>query len=483
MFQWIAKLATRLKPSQAAVAQHAKSVESLEDRKLMSGSLDHGIVVNTLSGSNYNTVLKMLHDTNTSSVRVWASVKSFNSRSEDGTFKYYRRLHNDGIDITLAVVPNRGVKGSYDQVYNYFNWLQGKLGSSVSRWEIGNEVDMSYSGGLGAYVNQLLKPASASLHAHGEKVISGSVSWNPNDIKTLVNDGMLKYVDYVGYHPYVADVNTLKKVVSEVKSYVGGKGLVATEWNPRVQNKGSAIWNQTIKDFWPTIRDNFYGAYYYGSFKVRTMAGASGIMLNNSGAKNGQFYATYKGLSSGGGSGAVFSSKPITPPPAVIARPALDVKSPAKTVKTPAKTSTVKAITKTTTKSSTKKTPKPAKKVTAAVKPVVTGFRILDARTGKVLKGFENITSSLAIRTSALPTRYIQIEAITSNAGSIRFGFTGTKNRTENNAPFTAFTNAQGQADAWFASKGRYVLGATAYGGKNLSGTKGNKLNIYITFR
>ena len=289
----------------------ACTIENLEDRTVLSGSLTHGIALTTLSGSNYNAVFNMLRDTGTHSVRAWVSVNSYSSRSEDGTWKYFRKMHSAGIDFVISVVPRKGLHGSASQISGYFGWLAGKLGGISNKWEVGNEPDRTgYGGHLGDYVNQLLKPAAGALHAHGIKVISGAVSWNPDDIKTMVNAGMLNYVDYVGYHPYRNNVAQLQSAISAVKSIVHGKPLIATEWNARGQS-GTAAWTGAIKAFWPYIRDNFYAAYYYASQKAGTMAGAAGVLSNNSGAHNGAYYTTFKSLG-GGGSGSV-APAPSTP--------------------------------------------------------------------------------------------------------------------------------------------------------------------------
>jgi len=454
MYQWIANLFQKhhnsAKPARPAGRCHS-AIEGLEDRRVLASTMTHGLDITSLSSKNYSATLNMLRATNTHTVRMWATVSSYGQRGVDGTFKYIRKLHSAGIDITLSVVPHMGITGSQQQIKNYFNWLYGQLGGSVSRWEIGNEPDITYRGGVKAYVPQLLKPASQALHSHGAKVISGGVSWNPADIKTMVDEGMLNYVDYVGYHPYRFRVSDLQTCISQVKSYVQGKPIIATEWNIRGKTS-TAGWVQGIKEFWPVIRDNFAAAYYYAAIKAPTQAGPAGVLANNSGAHNGSYYEAYKSFGSG-----LFSSTKIgstsTPTPTSSGTSSTESIPPTKTVTKP------------------------------AVKAVVSAFRILDGRTGKVLKGFEHITASETIKASALPTRYIQIEAITSKTGSVRFTFSGKANRTENNAPFTLFVNRKGAASSWFAAKGSYTLSATAYTGRYLGGTKGNKLGIVLTFR
>lgn len=486
MRQWIAlaasKLTSRRNQSSATPVKVRRaapgnierradcSMESLEDRTVFSSSLTHGIALTTLSSKNYNAILNMLHDTGTTTVRAWVSVKSWGSRSEDGTWKYFRKLHSAGIDFVISVVPNS--RGSASQVSSYFNWLAGKLGGVSNKWEVGNEVDRgTYSGRLGDYVNQLLKPAASALHSHGIKVISGSVSWNPDDIKTMVNAGMLNYVDYVGYHPYRNNVAQLQQAIADVKSYVKGKPLVATEWNARGQS-GTA-WANMIAAFWPYIRDNFYAAYYYASQKASTMAGAAGVLTGNSGGHNGVFYTTYKGLRAG--SGASVSASASSTPTVSLPSTAVSASSGTKTTTTSSvKTSTGAASVKATT---------PPKTTTAAPTPAVSYFRILDANTGKVLSGFDHITASETIKLKALPTRYIQIEAVSSNVESVKFTFSGRTDHTENTAAYTAFVDKHGKYTGWEAGVGSYTLTATGYAKDFASGTASKKLGIVLAFR
>lgn len=505
MYQWIAKLFGTFSSrkifspkTKASARVPAGAIEALEDRKVLSGTMTHGIDINTLSGGNYNATLGMLRDTGTTTVRMFASVNSYGSRNQDGVFKYIRRLHNAGIDITLTVNPRNGVRGSYAAVESYFNWLGGTLGGAVSRWEIGNEVDMSWRGQLGNYVNDLLAPAAAGLHARGEKVISGSVSWNPADIATMVNAGMLKYVDFVGYHPYRSTLADLQTVVGEVKSLIGGKPLIATEWNPRGQGN-SAAWNAMIKAFWPVIRDNFYGAYYYAAFRSGTMAGAAGIMSNGSGAHNGAYYATYKGLANFGGNGSVSPAPVATPTPVPPTPTPIPVTKPTPTP-TPVTKPTPTPVTKPapvtkpepaptqTTTSPTGSTGNTSEKgstaSTSTAKPVVTAFALIDARTGKVIAGLGNITESETIKLTTLPTRDIQVKAIVSNSvNCLKFTFTGRDSRFENYAPFNAFANKSGTAEMWRAALGSYTLTAKAFTGRLGTGTVGNKLGVVLTFR
>ena len=293
-----------------------------------------------------------------------------------------------------------------------------------------------------------VRPAAAGLHSAGEKVVSGAVSWNPDDIKKMVNAGMLNYVDFVGYHPYRNSVAQLKDAVSEVKSVINGKPLIATEWNVRGHEGNKGEWADAIKDYWPTIRDNFYAAYYFAANKVNTRAGPAGV-ITSSGSPNGEFYSTYKGLGGNfSGGGTVTPTTPTTPidPPT---NPGTGVGN------TPS----------------------------SGAKPSIGSFRIFDTVTGQVIKGYENVTSGKTIKLSDLAHRQIQIRAMTSsNAKSVKFSFTGKATRTENNAPFTAFANSRGAETSWTAAKGSYTLKATAYSQQFTKGTAGVSLSLVLKF-
>ena len=446
MRKWISKLVRTVSP--AAVEVSAASIENLEDRRLCSSTLAYGINANSTTAGQVASVTSMLNDTGTRTVRLWLGVNSF-SHNETGMFKYIRKYKAEGFDVTLSVVPT--TKASNSTVESYFDWLAGDLGGSVDRWEVGNEPDRSqWSGNLDGYVSDLLAPAYAGLHSHGEKVVSAGVSWNPDDEATMVRAGMLNYCDYVGYHPYAKTVSQLQSNVAAVKALAGGKQLVASEWNARGHEGDAAGWNQAIKDFWPTIRDNFYAAYYYSAVKSNTMAGAAAVLTSGGGA-NGAFYSTYKGLKGNSSGGGTVTPPVVTPPvvtPPVVTPPVTDP-----TGNQPSSTG----------------------------KPSVGGFKIVDAITGATL--YSNVTSSTTISLKSLAHRQIQILASTSsNTQSVKFTFTGRATRTENTAPYTVFGDSTNAATAWYTTAGSYTLSATAYSADNAAGTASTTLSLILKF-
>ena len=432
------------------------SVESLESRQLLSATL--GLSLNNVTSSTYATTVNLLHQTGTKSVHFYLSVDSYSDHSENGLFKYIRDFHNDGFSTLVTVTPKDGLRASYSTVNSYFSWLAGDLGGAVDIWEVGNEPDLN-GWNMPDYVNQLLDPASAALHAHGEKVCSGGVSWNPADIQSMVDNGMLNDVDYVGYHPYRPTLAGVESCVAEIKSMIGNKPLIATEWNTRgFSSSDTGAWADAIANYWPVIKNDFAAEYYYASYKVNTPAGPAGL-LTSSGSPNEPFYSTFKSLSTGSSSGSLPAPAPTpTPTPTPVSTPA-----PTPVTTTPAPTGNLPS---------------------ATGAPVVAGFKIIDAITGLVIPGYSDVTASTTVSLSKLAHKQIEIEALTTSVtSSVKFQFSGRKTFVANNSPFGGFVSqTTGAATSWYATAGSYNLIATGYTADNAAGVAGNSLGITIKF-
>jgi hypothetical protein len=559
-----------------AVARVVKSsVEQLEERKMFASDLALGINANNLWLSNYDQAVKLYRDTGTNAVRLWCTIEDYNSRSEGGVFKFAKKLHNDGFDVTLTLSPRNGkMPASAQQVKDYVNFVASWPGmrESVDRWEIGNEPDHDqyWQGSLTQYVNNFLKPASEVLRGMGEKVVSAGPSWNPADVQTMIDAGMLKYVDYVGYHPYRNSVAELKRDVAKVKDMVGSKPLVATEWNARGSEGDKVAWAAKIESYWPTIRDNFEIAHYFATFKVNSMAGPAGL-INPDGSKNTLFYNVYDSFEhtmNGGGGTVGGSNGGSTNNPAPAPTPTNSVKPAVTTVslidantdsavsgystvnsgetidlakfstrslnflaKGNSNTDSVKftfngktrietnepwaafgddqgdmrgqalapgTYTLTTQAFSGDNATGTAGSVqtftlnvidsgntpsSTTSKPALRGYAIIDAKTGLAIPGYSMVTSSKTIKLSSLPTRNIQIIALTNAAASsVKIDFSGRGTRIENTASYTVFANSKGAASAWYAMAGSYNLKSTAYSLDNAKGTAGNTLGITLKF-
>ncbi|HEX8342673.1 MAG TPA: hypothetical protein VF624_17350 [Tepidisphaeraceae bacterium] len=298
-----AKSTVEMKPQAAAVRSAA--VETLEDRRMMATQpFALGINVTTLNDSTYSKQVATLRETGTKSVRLWWGITDFNSRTNPWNSQFAKRFSDDGFDVMVAVVPKSGMNpSSYDQAYNYFKFLaSGDLKNHVDRWQIGNEPDHEHywRGTVESYVTKLLAPASAALRSVGEKVVSAGPSWDPQDIQKMVDAGMLKYADFVGYHPYRQNVKELKARIAEVKEIVGYKPLVASEWSAVGLQGNYAAWADMNADFYPVIADNFYAAYYFCSVYHNSNVGP-GAILTSGLNKNGVFFNSYNGFKNYGG--------------------------------------------------------------------------------------------------------------------------------------------------------------------------------------
>lgn len=291
------------------LSKYNSKIESLEQRQLYASDL--GINVNAVNASNYKAIVETLVASGTKDVRLWYGFGDYSNRTLLPVTTYAQKFHNDGFTVTLSVNPSKGRTGSADDTRGLFEFLatQPELKDSVDIWELGNEPDSQkyWRGNLNSFVTDFVAPAARVLHNMGETVASGGVSWNPKDVKTMVDAGLLNSVDYVGIHPYARTIGGLKNTIAEVKSYVGGTPLIATEWNIRGFEGSSdkTGWAAGVAAMWPIIRENFAVSHYFVTTVMDSMAGPAGILRTN-GRANEPFYSTYMhlqdDLASSGGS-------------------------------------------------------------------------------------------------------------------------------------------------------------------------------------
>lgn len=122
----------------------------------------------------------------------------------------------------------------------------------------------------------------------------------------------------------------------------------------------------------------------------------------------------------------------------------------------------------------------PSGGASAATGPSITGFKLVDARTGKVI---QTLVSGSTIKLSSLATRNVNIIA-TGSAGtqSIKFGFNG-KTTIESISTYALFGgDSNDDLKAWYAQAGTYSLSAQAYTKDRATGTAGSKVSFNIKF-
>ncbi|MDB5326158.1 MAG: hypothetical protein JWM57_1727 [Phycisphaerales bacterium] len=281
------------------LSKQNSNLESLEQRQLYASDL--GINVNSVNASNYKAIVETLVASGTKGVRLWYGFGDYSNRTLLPVTTYAQKFHNDGFTVTLSVNPSKGRTGTADETRGLFEFLatQPELKDSVDIWELGNEPDSQkyWRGNLNTFVTDFVAPAARVLHNQGEKVASGGVSWNPKDVKTMVDAGLLNSVDYVGIHPYARTIGGLKNTIAELKTYVGGTPLIATEWNIRGFEGSSdkTGWAAGVAAMWPIIRENFAVSHYFVTTVMDSLAGPAGILQAN-GRANEPFYSTYMHL-------------------------------------------------------------------------------------------------------------------------------------------------------------------------------------------
>jgi hypothetical protein len=424
-----------LKIQATAARNNAACLEQLENRRYQSGNHEIGINVNDNSDGSVERALPALKALGITSVRLWYSVYDWDSTKISSGLARAIDYHNAGYDVTLTIANGDKAVPNTADVHKWFGWAANNpaLKKAVDRWEIGNEVDSPYyfKGTLKQYVSNFLKPASDELHDAGEKVVSAGPAWNPDDVKEMINYGMLDMVDYVGFHPYANGVKLQKQRIQEVTDIVDGrKPMIATEWNVRGYEKDKATWASVIDDGYRQVHAGFALDYYFALFVVDTMAGPAGLMTK-SGSHNTAFYNAFLEASHGVGS---TPTTPTTPKPPVVDAP----------------------------------TP-PVTNVPAAVE---TQIALYDTKTDRVISGYSNLKANQVIDLADLPTRNLAIVVIPSKkASSVKMTLNG-KTEIQNTSPYAYFgENESGDLKAGDLGVGNYTMAVTPYTDDNASGT------------
>ncbi|SOD90460.1 T9SS type A sorting domain-containing protein [Spirosoma fluviale] len=112
----------------------------------------------------------------------------------------------------------------------------------------------------------------------------------------------------------------------------------------------------------------------------------------------------------------------------------------------------------------------------------VTQYRLINADTDQPIG---ELTPGAVLNLTSLPTRHINIQAVTEPAttGSVVFSLSGqqTNQNTETVAPYALFSDNQGDYQAWTPAAGSYSLTATPYAGPGGTGAIGTPLTVSFT--
>jgi hypothetical protein len=419
-----APFARRLPVSRAA----ACVVEALDERKLMAANYDLGVNINNNSDATFHATVPALKELGVKSVRLWIGVgNNFDDREFESSLSAAIKYGNAGFDVMMIVHSDGGKVTDPAKVKGWFNWALGNkaLKNAVDRWEVGNEPDLDYywKGTFGQYVNNFLKPASEVLRAHGEKVMSAGPSWNPDDVKRLIDLGALNYVDFVGFHPYAKGETLTRQRIEAVEKIVAGrKPLVATEWNTFVNdpNNNTGTWAKENAKILPKISQAFAYNYYFALIRdfspKASTPGPAGLFTP--GYAKTVFYNTLKNAMFGGSDGGGDDgSEPSS-------------------------------------------------------RPSVAKVSLINADTNQVI--IDSLANGQTINASQVGTRNLALVATTaSGTRSVKFVIDGSA-KTENTVPFASFgDNGRGDIYGKYFANGSHSVSVTPYGSTNAQGTVG----------
>lgn len=224
-------------------------------------------------------------------VRVWINI-NWSDRSEPAQFQLVRDLSTAGFK-TIVLFSQVKVP-TYAEVKDYFDWAQSTgIGQFIDVWEILNELNLTqyWQGGPTDYVEQVLKPAYASLHSQGEMVLGGSVTawqkradgsfgWGTTVTQQYVAAGYLDYVDFAGSHPYTNTVDEMKTHIDAVKAAYGSKPIILSEWNFKQKSDLNA-WKAQLDAARPYIAERVKIAVHYRYLQISSNGGWPGIVTQD----------------------------------------------------------------------------------------------------------------------------------------------------------------------------------------------------------
>lgn len=111
----------------------------------------------------------------------------------------------------------------------------------------------------------------------------------------------------------------------------------------------------------------------------------------------------------------------------------------------------------------------------------VSSLALIDADTDAPIAGFESLSSGAVLNLGTLPTRNLNLQAVTTPAavGSVVFSYDGNAAfRTETGAPYALAGDSAGNYAAWTPAVGNHSAGATPYDAAGGTGAAGTALVV-----
>lgn len=115
----------------------------------------------------------------------------------------------------------------------------------------------------------------------------------------------------------------------------------------------------------------------------------------------------------------------------------------------------------------------------AALAQAVVRLVLINADTNQQIA---TLTDGMTLMLSALPTRNLNVQAVTNPAvvGSVRFDLSVGTDRTESAAPYALAGDTDGNYWAWTPPVGALTITATPFSGVSASGTRGTSATVRL---
>lgn len=202
------------------------------------------------------------------------------------------------ITLTVTTAVNSGVIPTTEQATKWFTAAAKVFGPYVYIWSIGNEPNLRpkyWGGSLKDYMDRLLIPASKILRAAGFKVAGGGISEKVDAAKSLVDLGILQYVDYFDFHPYGGSASEHVDRIKAVRALIGNTPLILTEWNIHGSTSNKTKWAAEVVKIWPQLAAlGVVIAFYYRSItkppEQESFAADAAVLTYDKFEKNQPFY-------------------------------------------------------------------------------------------------------------------------------------------------------------------------------------------------
>jgi hypothetical protein len=239
----------------------------------LEGAANAGLSLAQLKGD------ELKNDAGMNTMRVWHNVR-YDVAPTAALFATDKAWKEKGYKVLSVFVspPNapRSLIPTYNQTYAWYQQAYELGKNYVDIWEPGNEPQFGlyWPGTLKEYVDTVQAPAYDALHARGAYIMSAAAAGDINDLKNLINAGILNKTDAVGYHPFGAVTQHIERIRA-ARALIGTKPLFITEWN--IDDHNDSVWAAQIKKAYDGIKGCANGLWYSHAVSSPTIHGYAGM--------------------------------------------------------------------------------------------------------------------------------------------------------------------------------------------------------------